>query len=494
MNPPPATRAPRRDRRPAAANSLQAWTQLLLTAAIFLLVNVLSCQRFAQRDTTRSRQFTLSPVTGQVIDALDKRARIIVAFADAGPLRDKVWRLARAYADRRPGHLRAQLLDPLRDPDAARDLAARFNHEFKDNAVLVISGSRIEVIPEEHLEIRRQRGDGTMASIGFIAEDAITAALLRLREPEAPAVYLITGKGPWPGTTQGNGADTLRRLLPRYHAALKELSLEGAEAIPADAAAVLIANPRYDFSGAEIRLLREFWEKRKGGLVVMLNPAAATPNLDAFLRYHGIVPDRRTVLRVAAGPVGPIKELAVPARFLAGPVLTDAFLNTDTRFPGTSIALEVLEDRDEVRARGLRPVALVQADPAFWAESAPAEPDVAFDPGDDRAGPLVLAAAVERAAVEEAGLRVPAARLVVFANPHLLDPDALLQANVDFFFSSLNWVMDRSHLVGIGPRQPVLYQVKLTERQSRLLHSILLAGLPALALAAAWVVHLRRRS
>ncbi|HSO79768.1 MAG TPA: hypothetical protein VLQ88_06260, partial [Chromatiaceae bacterium] len=94
----------------------------------------------------------------------------------------------------------------------------------------------------------------------------MTAALLRLLEPTPPVVYLITGKGSWPSTTNGNGSDTLRAILPRHHAMLKELSLEGLEAIPEDAAALLLVNPRYDLSGKEVKLLREFWEQRKGGI------------------------------------------------------------------------------------------------------------------------------------------------------------------------------------------------------------------------------------
>ncbi len=494
--PPPGRHAP--------AAGFHALVQLGLVTFIFVLVNLLSCQKFTQQDATRSRAFTLSPTTHQVLGTLEKRARIIVAFVEPTPLRDKVWRLARAYADARPGQVRTQLLDPLRDPDAARDLGQRYQHEFKENAVLVVMGPRIEVIPAEALEIQRRKADGTLESIGFAGEEALTAAFLRLVDPKPAVVYLIAGKGPWPATTHGNGSVTLRRILLRQHADLRELSLDGLAAIPDDASAVIIANPRYDFSGSEVRLLRDFWDRRKGGIVVLLNsdpadpadPVTPTPNLDAFVRYHGIVPDphRRTVLRATSGPLGTVKELAVPVRFLAGPALTDKFLNTDTRFPGTSTCLEVLDRRDDVRNRGLRPLALAQTAEGFWAEASPGDPSPAFDPGEDKAGPLVVAAAVERAAVEDALVKVPAARMVVLGNAHLLNPDALIQPNVDFFFSALNWAMDREQLVGVGPKQTVFYQSTLTERQSRLLHVSLLAVLPGLALAAAWVVHLRRRS
>jgi hypothetical protein len=49
-------------------------------------------------------------------------------------------------------------------------------------------------------------------------------------------------------------------------------------------------------------------------------------------------------------------------------------------------------------------------------------------------------------------------------------------------------------MIGIGPRQPVLFQVDLTDRQSRVLNVVLLLGLPGTALLLAWLVAQRRRS
>lgn len=482
--------------RPGAA-AVAGWhgmIQFALMVAIFLLINILSCQRFVQADTSREAAFTLSEVSRQVLDGLEEEVRIVVAFVRASPVRDRTLRLARAYADARPGAARASVLDPVRDPEAARDLSRRFGHNFRDNAVLLIKGERVEVVAEESLVIVRTDRSGERSAIGYRGEDAITSGLLRLLEDDPARIYLVTGKGPWPPGTQGNGAETLERLLPRQHAELVEFSFDEGAGIPADADALIIANPRYDFSGAEIRAIRTFWEKRKGGLVVLVNPEAATPNLDAFLRYHGIVPDRRTPLRLTDGPVGSTKEYSVAVRFVPGSPLTDPFLNTDSRFPGTSACLDVLETDAGVRTRGLRPTPLAISADGYWGESDPEERAPEFDENLDKKGPLILAASTERAAVEEAGVRVPAARMVVFANPHLLNPDALLQPNVDFFLSALNWSMDRSRLVGIGPSQPVFYQVSLTGKQSRTIHALLLLALPGAAILAAWLVHQRRRS
>lgn len=477
------------------ANPLwHAVAQLALALAVFLMLNALSCQRFARHDATRGHVSSLSETTLRVLGALEGRTRIYVAFVNDSPLKEKTWQLARAYADARPGLVEARLLDPVRDPESARELAKKHNLTFKDDAVIILSNERAETIPSTTLELRKPTPDGKPRPVAYAGEDAITAALLRLLDPNPPVVYLITGKGPWPATTMGNGSDTLRSMLPRYHAVVKELSLDGLEAIPEDAAAILIANPKYDFSGKEIRLLREFWDQRKGGIAIMLNPDATNPNLEAFLKYHGLEVDRRVLMKSVTGAAGPSRELTVSVRFLPGSELTDPFVNADTKFPGTSVSLKVDTGREELRNRGIRPFALAESAPGYWGESRPEEIPSIFNRADDAPGPLVVAAAVERSPLGEAGVRLPASRMVVLANPHLLDPDALTQANSDFFFSSISWLLDRQSMIGIGPRQPVLFQVELSDRQSRVLNVLLLIGLPGLALVLAWLVAQRRRS
>jgi hypothetical protein len=492
-----AESSPARSPAPAARRGDPLWhalAQLALAAAVFLMLNALSCQRFARHDATRGHVSSLSETTRKVLGAMEGRTRIVVAFVNDSPLKEKTWQLARAYADARPGLVQARLLDPVRDPENAREISKKYNVTFKDDAVILLSNGRAEVIPSTSLELQKSSPDGKPRPVAYAGEDAITAALLRLLDPNPPVVYLITGKGPWPDTTMGNGSDTLRAMLPRYHARVKELSLDGLDAIPEDAAAILLANARYDLSGKEVRVLREFWEQRKGGLAVLLNPDATLPNLEAFLKYHGLEVDRRVLMKSIAGAAGPGRELAVSVRFLPGSTLTDPFVNADTKFPGTSVSLKVDTGRDDLRSRGIRPFALAESAPGYWGESRPEETPSSFDRGQDAPGPLVVAAAVERSPLGEAGVRLPASRMVVVANPHLLDPDALTQANSDFFFSGINWLLDRKTMIGIGPRQPVLFQVDLTDRQSRVLNVVLLLGLPGTALLLAWLVAQRRRS
>ena len=50
----------------------------------------------------------------------------------------------------------------------------------------------------------------------------------------------------------------------------------------------MIIGPQYDFSDREMQLLRDFWNKQ-GRILLLLDPAAKTPKLDAFLNELGVI-------------------------------------------------------------------------------------------------------------------------------------------------------------------------------------------------------------
>ena len=52
----------------------------------------------------------------------------------------------------------------------------------------------------------------------------------------------------------------------------------------------MIAGPQYDLSDREMKMLRDFWNK-DGRILVLVDPAAKTPKLLAFLNELGVKVD-----------------------------------------------------------------------------------------------------------------------------------------------------------------------------------------------------------
>ncbi|QQL44372.1 Gldg family protein [Sulfuriroseicoccus oceanibius] len=480
----------------SAAHAANTSVQIGLLVVIFLVANFGAAKWFIKKDLSPNEQNTLSETTRNVIDQIDADTRIITAFSQNSPDFQRVVELTELYDDEAGTRVSSEVLDPVRNPTRSREISAKFNHEFTGNAVLIIQGDTMREIPEDelfHLERNRQ---GEWVRGAFGGEDAITSTLLELESEQRRVLYIITGKGPWPRTPKGSGADTLATLIAkRQGVEVRELSLTDITEIPADASAVVVANAKYDFNGAEIRMLHRFFEERKGGIITLLNPEASLPNYYAFLRLYGIDPVPQVAVTRASQLGGNDATIfEVPVDFVAGPELTDPFLNIDATFPGRSSHLIVDEANDELFRRKISVAKVAISKPEFWGESTPAATPATFDAATDTDGPLTLAAIVEKRSVEDKKLGVRSARMAVIANPHLLDPTTLTQENVDFLFSAISWSMGQSSMIGITPAQPSIFKLTLKEGSQGTLTWVICALMPAITLIIAYLVWQRRRA
>src|SRR5438045_9142524 len=104
----------------------------------------------------------------------------------------------------------------------------------------------------------------------------------------------------------------------------------------------MITGPQYDLSDRKIKLLHDFWNKQ-GRILLLIDPSAKTPKLNAFLNELGVkVNDDRLMAFVRTG----IEELAlirdVQARFLGNNRVTKRLENVLALFFGgtSSITFE----------------------------------------------------------------------------------------------------------------------------------------------------------
>lgn len=477
----------------SAANSL---IQMGLLLIIFLVANFAAAKWYLSRDFSPNEYHTLSETTKKVIASIDSKTRIIATFSETSPDFARITELTERFEDASGKKVTAEVLDPVRNPNRAREISTNFKHEFRRNAVLLVKNGSLREIPEEDLFLLERDQSGQWVRGAFIGEDAITSALISLQRAKQPVLYILTGKGAWPRTSQGTGADILATLInQRQGVAVRELSLKDVDAIPDDASALILVNARYDFTGRELGLVRKFFEERKGGLVTLLNPTASLPNFEAFLRLYGVnVGHLPVVTRTQQVGGNDLTVYDVPVDFLAGPEWTDSFLNVDTVFPGRSCFLQIDEGSDELLRRKIQVASLALSPGDYWAESKPDVTPAELTIGEDLPGPLTLAAMVEKGNVDDARLRVRSSRMVVITNPHLLDPPTLNQANVDFLFSAISWTMNEELTVGITPATPSLYRLQMKEGSQATLSWVVSGLLPAATLILGFLVFQRRRA
>ena len=140
----------------------------------------------------------------------------------------------------------------------------------------------------------------------FKGEQAITSALIDIVEGKKNTVGYVLGHKEPPLSGESPVA-TVKTFIENENIKLQEVNLFEVPAIPPDMKALIIAGPQYDFSDREMKLLRDFWNK-DGRLLFLLDPAAKTPKLLAFLKELGVtVNDDRLMAMVKTG----IQEVAL---------------------------------------------------------------------------------------------------------------------------------------------------------------------------------------
>lgn len=468
--------------------------QIVLIAVLFFQVNYLSCRRHSARDMSRNQRFSVSETTRQVLGSLGTEVRIVMAFLGGSDLHAEVKGLVGEY-DRLGGDaVAAEFLDLSRSRERIGELRDRYGVEFSGDQIVVIGeNDRVRTLPAEDL-VNRDPANGTV--LEFKGEAALTAALLEVTEQRQRKIYLLTGDRRAEELVRI--AEQLQPLAVAQNARLEGLVLEGRDSIPEDADVLFLPGNTEDLTERELSLVRDFWESRRGGLVIFLDPTAETPKLHSLLREHGVAPRADRVLTVISIPgVAARKVYDVPVSLMPGPGPNRDRAALSLTLPGQTQSIEVLAGDDLLLSENIHPIPLMMAGGAFWGETEFQGEDVSYHPDLDHGqpDPVYTAAAVEKGAPGDAALQQGSSRLVVVGNANLISPEGQTsQVAADFTMASLNWVMNREALVGISPRSPTVFTLGISPDRLALLQTLLILVLPGLALIAGALVWIRRRA
>ncbi len=468
--------------------------RLLLLSILFFQVNYLSCRNYQVLDLSREGKFTLSDRTARFLEQLDTDLRIVSAFLGTSDVLPEVGAILREYDRIGGARVATEALDLSRSRNRIAELRDRHGISFNRDQVIVISAAgRIKSIASEEM-VRRDPATGRI--VQFVGEERLTSAILEVTEQRQKRIYLVTG---------GRRADELvpiagqlESLVRAQNARLDSLVLSGSQAIPNDADALVFAGHTTDVSKREAEMIRDFWEERRGGLLLLLDPAAETPNLIALLRENGVFPNRDRVLSVRSIPgLGYQKVYNVPVTLLPGEGPTRDLGILGLQLLDRTQSLEVLGGDDLLLSQNIRPLPLMVADPSFWGETEFEAAEVSFNPDLDqgRPDPVITAAAIEKGTPGESDPQAGLSRLVAAGNPNLISPEGNTQKTAaDFCMASLNWVMSRETLLGISPRQPTAYSLVVSPGTFGLLQTVIVWVFPSLLLFCGALIWYRRRA
>ena len=486
---------------------LNVVVQIGLLLVLAAMVNYLGFEHYRRWDFSRDQKYSLSDKTKRVLSSLKGKLRITVFFSPNTPITSDVENLLTEYQYAAKGKIDVEHINPEVNFSRAKELFDKYK-VVTDESMLVLDyeGRNKTVKASEMADVDQSgmaMGEGPRVT-SFKGEQAITSAIIDLsegkkniigyvlghKEPpiaEAPAPNLIS-----PEQQPHSPVSVLKTFIENENVKLQELNLFNVEAIPADMKAIMIVGPQYDFSDREIVLLRDFWNKQ-GRILLLLDPSAKTPKLDAFLNDLGLrVNDDRLMAMVRTG----IEEVArvrdVIGRFLGDSPITKRLADVRAPFVGGTCSLTLEPQRAQGAGVQLQP--LVQAEKGYWGEVDYNSDDPAkleFDQSRDHSAPLTIAASVEKGGSGDERVRMNSSRMVVVSNAAFVQDNALTQEQqaLDFISGCLNWLMSREQMIGIAPKVPTPLTFTLNEtalRNLRWLVLVLIPLVPAIIGSAVW--------
>jgi ABC-type uncharacterized transport system involved in gliding motility auxiliary subunit len=479
---------------------LNVLVQVVLILFLAAMVNSFAFKHYKRWDFSRDQKYALSDKTKRFLDTLKGKMRITVFFSPSTPISMDVQNLLTEYQYAGKGKIDVEQIDPERSLSRAKELFDKYK-VVTDESLLVLDydGRNKTVKASEMADVDQSgmaMGEGPRVA-AFKGEQAITSAMIDLVEGKKKTLGYVTGHKEPALSTPTSPITLLKQFIENENIKFQELNLLDQTAIPADVNAVMIAGPQYDFSDREMQVLRDFWDKQ-GRILVLVDPAANTPRLRAFLDELGVrVNDDRLMVFVRTG----IQELAltrdVQAHFLGDSPITKRLADVRAIFVGGTASLTL--DPNRGRAINIQLHPLIQAEKGYFAETDyNTDNQVKLQEDAKKAGdaPLTIAASAEKGGSADARVQVNSSRLVAVSNGTFIQDTAIMQdqAALDFVSGAVNWLLSREQMIGIAPKIPKPLTFSVDAEGLRRLRWILLVLMPLIPAAIGTVVWWQRRA
>jgi len=489
---------------------LNVLVQIVILFFLAIMVNYLGFEHYRRWDLSRDQKFALSDKTKRFLQSMPGKARITVLFLPNNAIATDVQGMLTEYQYAAKGKIDVDNIDPERNLSRAKAVLDKYKVVPGEELLILDYDGRNKTVKASEMAEMDQGNPmfGEQPKItAFKGEQAVTGALMELVEGKKNTLgYVLGHKEPpitdpppaLPPTEEaGSPIKVLKTFIESENIKFQELNLFEVGAIPPELKTILINGPQYDFSDREMKLLRDFWEKQ-GRILLLLDPSAKTPKLNAFLFELGVrVNDDRLMAMVKTGiqEVGLLRD--VQARFLADNPITKRLGEARGIFPGGSCSISLQPER--VRAANVRLQPLVQAEKGYWSE-----PD--YNSGDQakfqadalRNGDAIhtIAASIEKGGSADERVQANSSRMVLATNATFVLDNAIRQDQqaLDFVSGAVNWLLNREQLIGIAPKVTQTLTFSLDDNAMRNLRWLILLGLPLFPAILGVFVWWQRRS
>lgn len=250
---------------------------LAILAAVNVLVSALP-KALTQRDISSAKLYSVTSNTKVVVNALDKDVTIYwIVQADK---EDEIIENLLGKYESLSEHIEVV----KKNPDIYPTFAEQYTSEqVQNNSLVVVCGERSRFIGYGDIYLYDTNMSSYSYDVSFDGEGAVTSAIDYVVNEDQPKMYMLEGHG------EEELPSAFRGQIEKDNIEIGTFSLLTADAIPEDAAVILIYAPSSDISTDEKDLLSEYVSSG-GKLMVMAGPTenGTLTNLYSILTDYGV--------------------------------------------------------------------------------------------------------------------------------------------------------------------------------------------------------------
>jgi ABC-type transport system involved in multi-copper enzyme maturation permease subunit len=354
-------------RRLIGNKKLSRWVPSILLVILLVIVNILVAANPMSADLTSNKRFTPAPQTIQVLQSLKNKVHVDAFYNRTDPNR-RALNVMFSYMSNKSGLFSWEMYDP------DTDILEVENAGISRPQSVVVSA------------------DGRQRTVVNPSESDLVNAIFRVATGSQPVVCFLQGHNePDLNDESRNGYIGFVNALTMQGYALRSLTMAGNPVVPADASILVIAQPEFDLSDAELVAVEQFVASG-GGLLLLLDPGSPNSivklaaSLNVKLGNDFLVSSSAT-----NNQLGVDGRVQVVVEYPEHPV-NDTMPGIATFFPFTQTLMPVGNT-----PKGLKIKTILKSDDRSWAErdfESLTSGQVTFDKETDTRGPLPFGVAI----------------------------------------------------------------------------------------------------
>lgn len=253
---------------------------IAIAVLVVLMVDKLP-STYTKLDLSRSKMFTMSQETKDIVKALDKEVDIYY-ICEAG----KEDSYVETFVDRYVA-LNDNIKVIKKDPVVYPSFTSKYTSEsLSNNSLIVVCGDKSSVIDYSDIYVTDYSNyytNGT-TSTSFDGESQLTSAINYVTSDDLPKVYTLTGHG------EKSLSSSFSSAISKENVEIEELSLVSEEQVPEDAQCLIIISPTTDISSDEKGMILSYLQG--GGNLLLFTDYTESgddlTNLKALMADYGV--------------------------------------------------------------------------------------------------------------------------------------------------------------------------------------------------------------